>query len=416
MDETKRQLLAWIDADRDRLITFLSQFVQAKSPNPPGDTREAAAHITRFLEDADLPYRIIDPKPEFPNIVASFEGGARGKHLVLNGHIDCFPAAEHETWTHGGPWSGAIVDDKIWGRGVADMKCGTTASIFTFAYLYRIRDQLHGKLTLTAVSDEETFGPWGARYLMEHHPEVHGDCCLNGEPSSPLSIRFGEKGPLWLKFTVRTAGAHGAYTHKSESASKIGAKLVLDLERLSDLDTPPPGNVGAVLAKAREAIDGAQGGGASEVLQRITVNIGMLQAGLKVNMIPSECLIEADLRLPVGVEKAEVLAAVDEIVSAYPQVTYEEINYSAPSWCDPEHEMVVILQANARTLSGTEPQPICSLGGTDARLWRAMGVPAYVYGPFPTGMGTGDEHVPIEDFLHIVRTHVLSAYDYLRSH
>jgi succinyl-diaminopimelate desuccinylase len=416
MDETKRQLLAWIDADRDRLITFLSQFVQAKSPNPPGDTREAAAHITRFLEDADLPYRTIDPKPEFPNIVASFEGGAPGKHLVLNGHIDCFPAGEHETWTHGGPWSGAIVDDKIWGRGVADMKCGTTASIFTFAYLYRIRDQLHGKLTLTAVSDEETFGPWGARYLMEHHPEVHGDCCLNGEPSSPLSIRFGEKGPLWLKFTVRTAGAHGAYTHKSESASKIGAKLVLDLERLSDLDTPPPGNVGAVLAKAREAIDGAQGGGASEVLQRITVNIGMLQAGLKVNMIPSECLIEADLRLPVGVEKAEVLAAVDEIVSAYPQVTYEEINYSAPSWCDPEHEMVGILQANARTLSGTEPQPICSLGGTDARLWRAIGVPAYVYGPFPTGMGTGDEHVPIEDFLHIVRTHVLSAYDYLRSH
>jgi succinyl-diaminopimelate desuccinylase len=296
------------------------------------------------------------------------------------------------------------------------MKCGTTASIFTFAYLYRIRDQLHGKLTLAAVSDEETFGPWGARYLMEHHPEVHGDCCLNGEPSSPLSIRFGEKGPLWLKFTVRTAGAHGAYTHKSESASKIGAKLVLDLERLSDLDTPPPGNVGAVLAKARETIDGAQGGGASEVLQRITVNIGMLQAGLKVNMIPSECLIEADLRLPVGVEKAEVLAAVDEIVSAYPQVTYEEINYSAPSWCDPEHEMVGILQANARTLSGTEPQPICSLGGTDARLWRAIGVPAYVYGPFPTGMGTGDEHVPIEDFLHIVRTHVLSAYDYLSSH
>jgi succinyl-diaminopimelate desuccinylase len=40
-------------------------------------------------------------------------------------------------------------------------------------------------------------------------------------------------------------------------------------------------------------------------------------------------------------------------------------------------------------------------------------VPAYVYGPFPSGMGAADEHVPIEDFLHIVRTHVLSAYDYL---
>ncbi len=249
MDDTKHQLMAWVDDDRDRLVTFLSQFVQAKSPNPPGDTRQAAAHITGFLDAVGIPYRVIDPKPEFPNIVASFEGGTPGKHLVLNGHIDCFPVGEHETWTYGGPWSGAIVDDKIWGRGVADMKCGTTASIFAFAYLYRIRDQLSGKLTLTAVSDEETFGPWGTRYLMEHHPEVHGDCCLNGEPSSPFSIRFGEKGPLWLKFTVRTAGAHGAYTHVSESASKIGAKLVLDLERLSDLDLPLPGNVGEVLVQ-----------------------------------------------------------------------------------------------------------------------------------------------------------------------
>ena len=39
--------------------------------------------------------------------------------------------------------------------------------------------------------------------------EVIGDCCLNGEPSSPWTLRFGEKGPLWLEFAVRTKGAHG---------------------------------------------------------------------------------------------------------------------------------------------------------------------------------------------------------------
>jgi succinyl-diaminopimelate desuccinylase len=72
------------------------------------------------------------------------------------------------------------------------------------------------------------------------------------------------------------------------------------------------------------------------------------------------------------------------------EATYEEINDSAPSWCDPDHEMMGILQANARALSGVELQPMYSLGGTDTRLWRAIGVPAYVYGSFPTGMGTGD--------------------------
>ena len=61
----------------------------------------------------------------------------------------------------------------------------------------------------------------------------------------------------------------------------------------------------------------------------------------------------------------------------------------------------------------SQPEPTISVGGTDARLWRYRDVPAYVYGPFPRGMGSWDEHVEIEEFLHIVRTHVLSAYDYL---
>ena len=61
-------------------------------------------------------------------------------------------------WTHD-PWGGELVDGRIYGRGACDMKCGTTASVFTFLYLRELRDELHGRLTLSAVSDEETFGP-----------------------------------------------------------------------------------------------------------------------------------------------------------------------------------------------------------------------------------------------------------------
>ncbi len=413
MTPDKQALLDRVDADRDLLIDFLSRFVQARSPNPPGDTREAAAHVTSLLERHGIEYRVIDPKPEFPNVVASFEGGAPGRHLVLNGHMDVFPVAEHETWTHGGPWSGAVADGKVWGRGTADMKCGTTASVFTYLYLHGIRERLKGRLTLTAVSDEETFGPWGARYLMANHPEVHGDCCLNGEPSSPLSIRFGEKGPLWLRFTVSTRGAHGAYTHLSESATKNAARLIADLESLEALDTPAPGNVGAVLERSRDAIEAAQGAGASGIVQRVTVNIGTVQGGMKVNMVPSRCVVEADIRFPIGLDKQRVLDAVARILESHPGTTVEELVFNPPSWCDPEHEMVGILQGNVEALRGFRPAPTVSVGGTDTRLWRYLDVPAFVYGPFPTGMGSGDEHVPVEDFLHVVRTHVLSAYDFL---
>ena len=70
VDTLKMQLLKWIDDDKQKLINFLSGFIQAKSPNPPGHTREAAQYITDFLDQNKLPYRIIAPQEEMVNIVA----------------------------------------------------------------------------------------------------------------------------------------------------------------------------------------------------------------------------------------------------------------------------------------------------------------------------------------------------------
>ncbi len=412
MAEMKQRLLQWIDEDRDKLIGFFSEFVATPSPNPPGDTRNAVAHIGRFLDQHELPFRLVDPEPMFPNVVSSFDGGTEGKHLVLNGHIDVFPAAD-DGWKHGGPWSGSIADDAVWGRGSADMKCGTSTSIFTFMYLNRIKEMLNGKLTLTCVSDEETFGPWGARYLIDNMPEVHGDCCLNGEPSSPYSIRFGEKGPWWITFRIRTKGAHGAYVHAGGSASWEAMSFCHDLKAVEEIDTPAPHNVGKALEAAHDETDRAMGEGASEIVQKVTLNIGRLDAGLKVNMVPDECLIEADIRLPVGCEKEQVQKVIDEVLAKHPNVEMEEQNFMGPSWCDPYGEMVTHLQNNVESLRGFRPTPVISLGGTDARLWRYLGIGGYVYGPSPEGMGQRNEHVPVDDFLHTVKSHVLSAYDYL---
>jgi succinyl-diaminopimelate desuccinylase len=412
MDGLKTRLLDRIEADRELLIGFLRDFIRCASPNPPGDTREAAAHVRKLLDGRGVPYRVIAPQETMPNLVASFDAGKPGRHLALNGHIDVFPVGDGAGWTRD-PWGGELIDGKIYGRGACDMKCGTTASIFTFLYLGEIKDALHGKLTLSAVSDEETFGPWGARYLFEHHPEIIGDCCLNGEPSSPWTLRFGEKGPLWLEFTVKTPGAHGAYTHASKSATAIGAKLIGELESLTQIPAPEASNLAAALDQAAEVIDKAYGAGASQIVRRVTVNPGLVQGGLKVNMVAAECRFEVDIRLPNGLEAPAILKLVDRIVAPYPEVSYRVINYNPPSWCPPDSEMVQLVRDNAQAVSGIDPTPVISLGGTDARLWRYRDVPAIVYGPSPTGMGSTDEHVTVEQFFHVVKCHVLSAFDYM---
>jgi succinyl-diaminopimelate desuccinylase len=412
MDGRKAELLDRIERDRDLLIEFLRGFIRCPSPNPPGDTLEAAAHIRALLDARKVPYRVIAPHAQMPNIVATFDAGKPGRHLALNGHIDAFPVGDGKGWTRD-PWGAELVDGKIYGRGACDMKCGTTASIFTFLYLDEIKAELHGKLTLSAVSDEETFGPYGARYLAEHHPEVFGDTCLNGEPSSPWTLRFGEKGPLWLAFTVKTRGAHGAYTHASKSATQIAALVMAELERLTDMPAPEASNLAAALDQAAAVIDKAYGEGASKIVRRLTYNPGLVQGGAKVNMVAQECRFEVDFRLPNGLDAPEILESVDAIVTRYPEVSYEQILYNPPSWCPPDSEMVGIVQANARAVSNIEPTPVISLGGTDARLWRYKDIPAIVYGPSPTGMGSYDEHVTVEEFFHVVKCHVLSAYDYM---
>ncbi len=411
----RAQLLEWINAEQDAMLAFFQDFVRAKSPNPPGDTTNAVAHITTFLEHQGAPFRLVAPEPAMPNVVGTFEGHRPGRHLVLNGHVDVFPVSENpadDGWTTD-PWAAELRDGKIYGRGAADMKCGTSASIWTYVLLHRLKDRLKGTLTLTCVSDEETFGPWGARWLMEHEPEVRGDCCLNGEPSSPYSIRYGEKGPLWLKFTIRTSGAHGAYTHATKSATRIASRMIHDLESLEDMHFDLPHNLQKAQSDAMAACDKAMGIGAGETVSRVTLNIGTIQGGLKTNMIPGECAFEADIRLPVGVTREHILPIVNDITATYPEAVMEEVNYSAPSYCDPYGEMVEIIQNNVESLRGFRPTPVVSLGGTDTRLWRYENIPAYVYGPAPTGMGSSDENVPVDDFFHTVRTHVLSAYDYL---
>ena len=315
MTDHKKTLLGWIDEERDELIGLFSAFIRARSPNPPGDTREAVAFICRTLDERQLPYRLIAPQPEMANVVGTFECGGPGRHLVLNGHIDVYPVGD-EKWSHD-PWGGEVVDGRVYGRGSCDMKAGTMASISSPTGTSTACASI-----CTAVSPSPPSRmrrPWGrgARAtFMENHPEVHGDCLLNGEPSSPFSLRFGEKGLLWLAFTVATPGAHGAYTHMSPSATKIAAKLIEELEAVTQVEPSPPPEVAAALADVEAATERAQGPGAYRTMQVVTLNIGTIQGGLKVNMTPGICRFEADIRLPVGLTKEPVMAIIDGSWSA----------------------------------------------------------------------------------------------------
>ncbi|MEI6202502.1 MAG: M20/M25/M40 family metallo-hydrolase [Enhydrobacter sp.] len=417
----REKLLHWLDTEKDRQLQFLQAFTRIDTCNPPGDTVEAADFFRRFLDEEKVPHRTEAPQATMPNLISSFAGKGAGRHLVLNGHLDVFPIGDRSVWKHD-PLSGDIVGDgvdgRVYGRGTVDMKCGTTALLFVHAYLHRLRDELPGKVTLTVVSDEETGGKWGADWLVRNCAhEVLGDCVLNTEPSGIHTVRFGEKSMLWLRFRVKVRGGHSAYPHTSPSATKIAASLIKDLETIEEMVPDEPDTVRQTLQRGEvmEAADRSLGQGGAAVMRRTSVNIGTIQGGVKINMLPAECVLDVDFRPPVGITRAQVMAKVAEIVKRHQGVTFEELLAGNPesTWSDPTHEMVGHLTRNAADALGYPPQPIVSLGGTDTRFWRRAGVPCFVYGCSPAGMGGIDEAVSIAEFHHVLRTHALAAFDYL---
>ncbi len=413
MNTLERQLLAELERDSDTLVRFFQTFLQAKSANPPGDTRPAAAAITQFLEEAGAPCRIEAAYPEMPNVVGTVAMGEAGRHLVLNGHIDVFAPIDDTT-----AWTGELKDGRIYGRGASDMKCGTAAGIITYAYLNRVKEALKGKLTLTCVSDEETGGRWGTKWLMETFPdEVLGECCLNGEPSGLNNIRFLEKGTLRFTVTTRTDGGHGGYPHLSANAIVQACQIIDAVRELHGREPELPEAVARALL-SDEGVAGTEAGmgaGAAKVVRSVTVNVGVIGGGLKVNQIPHECVVEMEIRYPWGFSHEDMLAHVDAAMTRAPGATYKiDENHSyPPSLADPEHEMVTILADTVEALGKPRPIPLSSLGGSDSRYWRWKGIPAYLYGPSPVTMGRADENVTVDEFLHVVKTHCLAAARYL---
>jgi hypothetical protein len=164
----------------------------------------------------------------------------------------------------------------------------------------------------------------------------------------------------------------------SESASPIALDLMERLEAVTRLQPDPPAEIARNLSnpEVQAALDRSMGNGAADLLGKVSLNIGVVEGGLKTNMIPSECRVEADIRIPFGLSKADVLACVHEILRDFPQVSVAEESVESEThanWCDPDGEMLRIIQGNALKVRGIKPVPIATLALTDTRWWRNAG-------------------------------------------
>ncbi|MCC7427631.1 MAG: M20/M25/M40 family metallo-hydrolase [Alphaproteobacteria bacterium] len=409
----RTRLKSRLGAERDRLIGMARTLVRAASENPPGDTR-AAAHAALELLGAipGVEARLATAQEPMANVVAILRGGRPGRRFVFNGHLDTYAIGDAARWTVS-PLAGIVKNDRMWGRGIADMKGGIAASLMAVALLAECREDWAGEIAVTLAADEETMGVMGTGFMLDTVPEALGDACLIGDVGSPDVIRFGEKGMVWVEISAEGRAAHGAHVHLGDNAAEKVMEAVGRLLALRGMPVPTPPEVAAAVAAAKAVSEPLNGAGESETLLNVTVNLGMFHAGSKINLIPDSASAAVDIRLPIGMPSATIKAKIAAALDGLRGVSYRYGPVWEPNHTDPRHELFGLLARNGAEVLGRKPVVNMRVGASDARLYRLKGVPTAVYGPAAHNMGGPDEHITLADLFAVADVHALTAFDFL---
>ncbi len=282
-----------------------------------------------------------------------------------------------------------------------------------FALLAEHRALWQGELVLSLGGDEESMGTLGAQWMIENLPYGNGDAVIIGDAGSPRVLRFGEKGFLWVELEASGKPSHGAHVHLGISALDRLREAVAALEALRLYDVPTPKAVAAAIAASRPISEPLSGAGESEVLARITVNIGYIHGGTSMNLVPASARAGVDIRLPVGVTAVEAEAMLVERLGAIEGISWRVLRRVEPRYTDPDAEIVRLTAVAAGQVTGQAPAVNMRVGGSDARLFRAVGTPTVVYGPTPFNMGGADEYALVEELDEVMRVHALAGFDFL---
>ena len=211
-------------------VGLLSALLQADTTNPPGNETRAALVLVEYFARHGLEARLVGDLPDRQNLIVSLPGARPGPRLGLLGHLDVVPAEAGE-WSVP-PFSGAVRDGYVWGRGATDMKNQVAAQAVAVARLARAGAPFAGELLFIATADEERGDYCGARWLVTTHPElVRCDYLLNegggtysvvgGRRLYPLTV--GEKAFAQFRLTVHGRGGHGSVPlHDLNPVERLG--------------------------------------------------------------------------------------------------------------------------------------------------------------------------------------------------
>lgn len=398
MKVTEREILALVDGEG--AIRLTQELVRIPSENPPGDELPTVKYLEDWLKAHGFEVQLLCAEPDRPNLIASYGpdasfGPGGGPVFMLNGHTDVVPPGDG--WTVS-PYSGDLVDGKIYGRGSADMKGGISAILHAADAIRRSGVKLKGKLLLVLNPDEETGGKAGAGYLASNGI-VKADGCLVCEPSS-LMMSTAEGGLIWITLTFRGKAVHSVLAINGVNAVEKALGVVHGL-----------------LPLKREVMSHVGQRGKPTIF---TVN--MFHGGSKVNQVPGRCEVSIDVRIPPGVDLSplDVVARIEDVLAGMRETDPDldvSLNYRDPVFpfeIPPESRVISVLEQAIEDVTGQPAEywhPKQLLKNDDSDLyswWTKAHIPGVYFGPGAIEQShNSDEYAEADEIVKAARIFTL---------
>ena len=314
--------------------------------------------------------------------------GETGPVLGFNGHTDVVPPGDAAAWTHP-PFSGALADGAVWGRGAVDMKSGV-AAFAAAAAAFVAETPPGGSIALLITGDEEGDATDGTVALLDWMA-AHGerlDACLVGEPTSAETlgdaVKIGRRGSMTTRFTATGVQGHTAYPEKARNPLPALIRL---LDRL-----------------AATPLDDGSERFAPSTLAITTVDVGNPAS----NVIPAAARAAVNIRFNdahTGAALADHLAReADAVAAAFGVAIEAESRISGEAFVAEDPAFIETVRGAVARVAGRPPSLATGGGTSDARFVKDH-CPVIEVGLVGRRMHAVDERAPVADIIGLAAIH-----------